>query len=284
MTLLLNLFVRFFNFMGRLIFGVDADGHSGRAWAHWCNNNRRRDDSKGPAYRGRLSLHFPRRGRSDLSLLFEWNILSKSCHASVTREENELSFSAALPPVSLHFGIEGLSFKDSKYGCKTLSLSVHHWAFWWNLWCDRDSWSLATHPRWRYNNINFPDLFLGDVKHTKVMLSKHEVVIPMPEGAYPATVQMYMGIWKRPRWFAKRITKAEVEVPQGIPFEGKGENSWDIGEDRTYTISGPAETLEAAITMMIESVLRDRRRYSNIMTKYPAPTPVTPPPAAPQAA
>ena len=83
----------------------------------------------------------------------------------------------------------------------------------------------------------------------------------MPEGAYKATVEMFWGIWKRPRWVAKKILRANVEIPSGIPKNGKGENSWDCGEDATFGITMPAKNVENAIGKTVESCLRDRKKY-----------------------
>jgi hypothetical protein len=45
-----------------------------------------------------------------------------------------------------------------------------------------------------------------------------------------------------------------------VPFPGKGENSWDCGEDASYGFGCAAETLEEGIGKFVASKLRDRGR------------------------
>lgn len=60
-------------------------------------------------------------------------------------------------------------------------------------------------------------------------------VIKMPEGDYPATFTYETRIWFRPRSpFRKIRYGTDVDIEIGIPFSGKGENSWDMGEDGLY--------------------------------------------------
>lgn len=60
-------------------------------------------------------------------------------------------------------------------------------------------------------------------------------VVKMPEGEYPATFTYETRIWFRPRLpFRKVLYGTNVDIDCGIPFSGKGENSWDMGEDGLY--------------------------------------------------
>lgn len=59
--------------------------------------------------------------------------------------------------------------------------------------------------------------------------------IPMPEGEYPAVFTYETRIWYRPRSPFRIVRYAtDIDIPIGIPFSGKGENSWDCGEDGLY--------------------------------------------------
>jgi hypothetical protein len=76
----------------------------------------------------------------------------------------------------------------------------------------------------------------------------------------------------RKRWFTQVNYSAEVEPRTPIPYQGKGENSWDCGEDGLHSMMGPAQNLEEAIAATVRSVLGSRRKYDgDIMAKYPAP-------------
>jgi hypothetical protein len=46
-----------------------------------------------------------------------------------------------------------------------------------------------------------------------------------------------------------------------VPFPGKGENSWDCGEDATHGYYGPAASIEDAVGNLVTSTLKRRRKY-----------------------
>lgn len=46
-------------------------------------------------------------------------------------------------------------------------------------------------------------------------------------------------------------------------FMGKGENSWDCGEDGLYGCGSEGSSLEDAITKTVSIVLRNRRKYGH---------------------
>jgi hypothetical protein len=53
----------------------------------------------------------------------------------------------------------------------------------------------------------------------------------------------------------------KLDIPGGIPHNGKGENSWDCGDDGLWGCGG--DTVEEAIGHAVSSVLRSRRRYGH---------------------
>ncbi len=125
-----------------------------------------------------------------------------------------------------------------------------------------------------HGNFHPLDFFLGSTDYKKKDLTFHEVLVPMPEGSYPATVQFQECTWKRPRWpfISSKGIYADIKMKIGIPHQGKGENSWDCGEDAVMGLSRKASTLEQAIAATVECALRDRRRNDgNVMAKYPPP-------------
>lgn len=112
---------------------------------------------------------------------------------------------------------------------------------------------------------------LGRTKADTEELGSGPCGIPMPEGIYAAT-------WTRKRYtrrYTARVGRLldavrgprahqswSIDVPGGIPVEGKGENSWDCGMDGTFGFStGREHNLEEAIGALVGSVLRDRERY-----------------------
>lgn len=161
-------------------------------------------------------------------------------------------------------------------------VTFHDRAVWWSIWHDKWSWKRGT-PKWRDGNFHWWDWLTGKPVHaTEVTEGPVDVVVPMPEGAYKATVTLERATWTRPRWpWPQVVDRYDLDVvsrpgPQGpyvpeleadgtrlpgyIPVPGKGENSWDCGGDGTFSQSGPGRTVEAAIGDVVEGVLRTRRR------------------------
>lgn len=142
-----------------------------------------------------------------------------------------------------------------------IDLRWHDGSLWWSLWHPTMEWSSRT-PKWRHGSFSPADWLLGKPVYTRRDLSTEAVEVPMPERLYGATVQLYEATWRRPRWpFAVRNRLATIEVPGGIPQPGKGENSWDCGEDATYSLSCEARTPAQAVGRMVATVLTSRRNY-----------------------
>ena len=132
----------------------------------------------------------------------------------------------------------------------------------WLLWHSTSSWSSRT-PRWRCGSFDLADSVLGRREMRWETVSTQIVSIPMPERTYEATIEIrdHVSWRKRLPFWTKRLRCADVEIPSGIGFPGKGENSWDCGDDATYGMSCGAETVEEAIGKVVASVMRDRMRY-----------------------
>jgi len=231
-----------------------------------------------------------------LKLHWSWNFWSRFCgwELKTCGEESDLSFFTALPPVAIWFSIGGLIPRarmedDARYvqtekdmgrpdhawrayhewrkrqpGERETGISIHDWKVWFEFWQPTMEWKSRT--PW-YRNFAFGpiDFLLGDHKYSEKPLYEEDVEIPMPEKTYSGTVKIYESSWKRPRWpWTKRIVRSTISVEKGIPHPGKGENSWDCGEDATYGLTSCAKTPQEAIVAMIESVMRDRKRYGHV--------------------
>jgi hypothetical protein len=125
-----------------------------------------------------------------------------------------------------------------------------------------DANSMGKDRGW-YRCAHLLDLLLGRAKYQAGAPEVTSVLIPMPERAYRATVSLQNDSWKSPLWFRRIIRRAHIEMEPGeqIPVPGKGENSWDCGEDAIYGFTTPARDVAAAIAAVCESALRDRARY-----------------------
>lgn len=89
----------------------------------------------------------------------------------------------------------------------------------------------------------------------------------LPEKAYKAIATRSRIVTRgTPNWPFGRPTLYRVNLEFSPPFEpvpvpGKGENSWDCGENATYGMSCAADTIEEAIGKFVSSTLRTRTRY-----------------------
>jgi hypothetical protein len=259
----------------RRFWPEDAKGNR-KVWFHWQNLNEDRNGRpKGLPYEGRCWLHSPL-GEFN----FEWALSTHSLagiHVQANGESGGLSFHTKLIPVSLFLTLPVPSKRWKKrYGyshANFLDLSLSREddvSLRWQFGGDTMSWSSKT-PKWKNGSFSLTDFILGKRKYTEGDQEVHRVKIPMPEGAYDATVALGVDRWERPRWFPLVIRRTRVDVPLGIPFPGKGENSWDCGEDASFGFTGPAENVADAIGKMVASVLDKRRRHGRLMMEYPTP-------------
>jgi hypothetical protein len=156
---------------------------------------------------------------------------------------------------------------------REISLRFFDWAVWWDIWVDdMQGWhKRGRAPWWRKGNWHPLDTFFGRHKYASRELSTTQAQVAMPEGAYPCTVKLTEDSWKRPRLpWRRRVLRAHMEMHKAVPHPGKGENSWDCGEDATSAMTCCAATVEEAIAKMTESVLNSRRRHGGSVNWRPS--------------
>ncbi|HEU5276809.1 MAG TPA: hypothetical protein VFU97_24345 [Xanthobacteraceae bacterium] len=193
---------------------------------------------------------------------FEWHFFG-SPSWSIVRDEG-LVIGLCLLFVNVWLRIEGPAFPCRSFGAgREFRISIHDWAIWWNLWTDNNGWS-SKMPWYRNGSFHPVDIFFGKARYSDETVEEREVLVPMPERTYRGTAKLQIASWKRARWpFAKRIRRVDIEMAKGeqIPHPGKGENSWDCGEDATFGLCGPARSIEDGIGNLVASVLTSRRKY-----------------------
>lgn len=136
-------------------------------------------------------------------------------------------------------------------------------------------------PWWRSFSFGHHDLF-GRTEHVSEEIDTAAPRLQLPEGFYEATATLERATWRHVRWpgtwldrwrGVQTLTSWKLDVPSGIPVEGKGENSYDCGMDGKYGISGNFPTVADACDAMVAAVLRDRGRYGG---PHNLPHPMTP--------
>lgn len=240
-----------------------------RWWLHHQNLSAEKRPGALPLH-GRAWLHF-----GDRTVLHvEWNALSRSCGVRFAAERSSdeaFSGHVALPPLAFYWGVdlgrriaqrllEGPSDMGAHCYGREIRIAVHDWALWWSLWTDVGGWS-SKRPRWRDGSLHFLDVLFGKAVHSSRALEAEEILVPMPEGTYAGTCRLTEDTWKRPRWFARRLKRAHVEMADPVPVPGKGENSWDCGDDALFGSTFPAASVAEAIAGVVRSALETRRRY-----------------------
>lgn len=207
----------------------------------------------------------------------EVNWWSSWCFAGVSCDDEGWTLKLALPPIAvwLIFDNCGLWLPQRKTlatwyeppreiwlpDSRECDISFYDWTIRFHVWGKSMEWTRSD-PWWvRGVSFDLRRFVLGRERcDTQIVKENIPVVIPMPEGVYRGTAKVERRTWKRPRWFARTQESVWLEIPGGgIPHAGKGENSWDCGDDGLCGIGG--DTLEDAIANAVKSVLRDRRRY-----------------------
>ncbi len=168
------------------------------------------------------------------------------------------SISIGLPYIFSVF----INFGDAdEWAAYELGCYWYQWAFWLNLFsnpCESNSgdpWYRKTHC------FNLPDMLLGCSKCIKEVLSTEPVIIPMPERSYKGIATHERWTWKRPLWRTYTRESVWIDVADGIPFPGKGENSWDCGMDGLCGSGVDGTSVEKAIGHFVGCVLANRRKY-----------------------
>lgn len=184
--------------------------------------------------------------------------------------------------IDLHVGLglvqayAALTFRRS--GRRDIRL--HPFRFEWSLyWMDHALWFSADggkydHSRcgerlhWRWNSRKLTDLVLGKKVYNTTEVKRCRSVVPLPEGGMPCEIVWTEATWKRPRWKELKILRAEVTPDTPIGFPGKGDNSWDCGDDAVWSITGrvKATTEHEAVLMVTKSVLSNRELYGRKLT------------------
>lgn len=209
-------------------------------------------------------LHNRRRGEPILSAEVSWR--ARLTGLSLARDDDGAwSTSIMLYWLFLHikWRTPWAKYRPER---RLLSLSFHDGAAFWRVWKDDMSWSSGT-PRWRDGSFNFVDFVLGKSVCSTVVLDEKHVLVPMPERSYPATAKLVEFTWKRSRSpFTKRMIRADIDIPAGIPVPGKGENSWDCGDDATYSITtGEVRSIAEGVGKLVGSCLETRVKRSGYL-------------------
>lgn len=141
----------------------------------------------------------------------------------------------------------------------TLSYQIHEDQ--WGGFKKRDSW--------RHGFVFYLDKIFGQNDYREETIQVGESKIFMPEKSYDCTYKIFKSYWKRPRSpFTKTRMRIDVQIPEGIGIPGKGENSWDCGDDATFGVTKPYEgSIRDALDEIAISALKTRQRHASLLWK-----------------
>lgn len=251
-----------------------------RKWFHWQNLNQRKNGSMGTGWRAGRAWFRPF-GYEDVRnrcISFEWSLAQKSwagvtCSLFAGDLNRDVKFAIGFWWASFYFALKG--FLPERLGWPRHSWE-HETGFqiWPAFGCvsgpsfyiglhyaGSDCWDCGGWKggRWVWYPLDF---LLGEHQFSERELLTESAVVRMPEREYPVTVRLTEAIWKRPRsLWPLRINRAHIECESGIPIPGKGENSWDCGDDATYSLTCPAATVEDAVESLRVIIVERRARY-----------------------
>lgn len=231
--------------------------------------------------RFRSFWHWSREGRG---LRAWWHLGSRSCahaqfvwwgsfcHASVEVNDESWKLSIALPPFAIWLVFDGFGlWKPRRLSAwqgretwltdeREARICIHDWTVRLTPWGRLNEWR-ADDPWW-VRGVSF-DLhrLLGRERYAIETLRSSPVVIPMPEGVYCGTANVRRQTWKRPLWFRRTHVSTEIVADRCVPHAGKGENSWDCGDDGLVSCSVAGEDVGTAVGHFVGCVLSRRQRY-----------------------
>jgi hypothetical protein len=253
---------------------------------HYQNLNDKPGDRQGSILKyGRAWLNFRQWDVDGPRIHWEWHLDWRACAAQIEvggEEDFGLHWYVGIPLLgALYVTLAGfrslewfarllLPKTEERHGglhgyreSRQIYFRVHAGALWWTIWRhSMGGWSREV-PRWREGNFQVVDALLGKQKYAATEIEPWRAIeVPMPERAYRGRAKLELATWRRSRWFSKSVLRVEIDMDKGeqIPCPGKGENSWDCGDDGTWGLTCPAKSIEEGIGKLVTSCLETRRR------------------------
>lgn len=164
-----------------------------------------------------------------------------------------------------HTGIKGKVREGSYWEERSidLSLDLRMKSFSGNFWTNMNN-----HPSSRHFYFFLDNLILGRTKYSKEITKIGKTEIDMPEGRYKATYEYFTSYWKRPRNpFRNKMHRISIEIPVGIPHEGKGTTSYNCGMDATFGVTmlvDEREGIHSVARRFAMSCLKTRQKYGRL--------------------
>lgn len=163
---------------------------------------------------------------------------------------------------NFYFGVEDLfprKLMNRLFGFTTRNYGISIFEEYISIEFHRDDMGYSDGWKGFHKMIDWKSILFGrtDYKHEK--LGTVRAFVEMPEGKYPATVDIFKSSWTRKRFVKPLIlTRYEITPDIPIPEPGKGENGWDLDDDALHSITTPANSLDEALEKTAKSVMETR--------------------------
>lgn len=199
-------------------------------------------------------------------LNLEWQFFRKATHAGIDvgwRKQRRRHSPKLFIGIPWLFNLWIHLFDVDEWEDYEFGIRFHSGCVWFHIFSNPVE-SNSSDPWYRRAHCFNPlDFILGRIRHTREETGSESVEIPMPEGVYHGLAVFETVTWKRPRWpWPKSRKGVWITVPNGgVPFPGKGENSWDCGMDGLCGAGVDGESVEKAIGHFVGCALANRRRY-----------------------
>ena len=117
--------------------------------------------------------------------------------------------------------------------------------------------------RWKLRRPPLLRWLLGREQYEEVVLDSKPIVVEMDGRRYEGTWKLERYARTRPRWrwpYGVSVG-SHVVMPDPPRFAGKGENSWDCGDDGIFGMGSREVTPAGAVGDYVKAVLKRRERY-----------------------
>lgn len=193
---------------------------------------------------------------------------------SYTRKNSgTITLHASLRPVaSVYLTLKHLWPRAVHQESRTYSISLSEGALHYDLGKpgSGDEWHRDDPLNWMRGCIFVADKLLGRMDYHKAKVGPVvDAIASFPEGDYPLKLQREVAIRKRARWPFKSMSRSvNIEAVRPAPFQGKGENSWDCGDDAIWGMSSPGHSYEDAVAAYVKATLRDRAKRGHVSDEH----------------
>jgi hypothetical protein len=156
---------------------------------------------------------------------------------------------------------------------------VHDWAIVW-CWHQRVHESGGKKPWWRYFYFHIDDFFLGRTEYmTRDLVDVQNVGFKIGDKTFNMnSIRWYDATWFRRRiplsLYAHKMVRVEMKIEKPPMRAGKGENSWDCGDDGSFGLTmqwkhvrptwmNVDEVARLAIAEYVDDARKDAKRYGS---------------------